>query len=106
MIMVCIMALPWLYPIHTIESRTGITIQRNKRNSQKQVVHLTRARAVQDFDCPNGEWRGRPSLKQVVRQCQREHPEGRKTDCIRETGLSKKTVYKWWKDEEKDNVEE
>ena len=24
------------------------------------------------------------------------HPEGSKADCIRDTGLSKPTVYKWW----------
>ena len=23
-------------------------------------------------------------------------PNGKKADCIKETGLSKKTVYKWW----------
>jgi len=23
-------------------------------------------------------------------------PEGKKADCIRDTGLDKKTVYKWW----------
>lgn len=27
---------------------------------------------------------------------EKENPEGRKIDCIRETGLSKPTVYKWW----------
>ena len=23
-------------------------------------------------------------------------PDGKKADCIRETGLAKHTVYKWW----------
>lgn len=27
-------------------------------------------------------------------------PEGRKADCIRDTGLSKPTVYRWWKEGE------
>lgn len=26
-------------------------------------------------------------------------PDGRKADCIRDTGLSKPTVYKWWDSE-------
>lgn len=25
-----------------------------------------------------------------------DHPRGKKADCIRDTGLSKPTVYKWW----------
>ena len=24
------------------------------------------------------------------------YPDGKKADCIRDTGLSKPTVYKWW----------
>ena len=26
----------------------------------------------------------------------REHPEGRKADCHRDTGLDPKTIRKWW----------
>ena len=32
----------------------------------------------------------------IVYEWRSAHPEGRKVDCIRETGLDKKTVYKWW----------
>lgn len=87
------------YPIDTIVNRTGIAIEKNKRNGRKQAVHLERARAVQAVDYPAGEWRkgnGRPSAEQIVREWQRCHPSGKKADCIRQTGLSKKTVYKWW----------
>lgn len=91
------------YPINTIVNRTGIPIEKNKRNGRKQTVHLERARAVQNIDYPDGEWRegnGRPkgsgTAEQTVREWQKNHPEGRKADCIRETGLSKPTVYKWW----------
>ena len=45
----------------------------------------------------NGEIKGRPKAEQIVRTWQEENPNGKKTDCIRETGLSKPTVYKWWK---------
>ena len=40
---------------------------------------------------------GRPTAEQTVREWQESHPAGKKADCIRETGLSKPTVYKWWK---------
>ena len=39
---------------------------------------------------------GRPTAEKTVKQWQQKHPEGKKADCIRETGLSKPTVYKWW----------
>ena len=80
-----------------IEDNTKVTIPANKRNYRKQEVHLARARAVQDVDYPNHEWAGRPNAEQTVREWQESHPAGKKADCIRETGLSKPTVYKWWK---------
>ena len=39
----------------------------------------------------------RKAAAQTVREWQESHPAGKKADCIRETGLSKPTVYKWWK---------
>lgn len=89
------------YPIDTIVWRTGIQIEKNKRNFRKQALHLERARAVQNIDYPCGEWRnkeGRPDKLSVVAEWRFEHPEGTKAECIRETGLSKKTVYRWWRE--------
>lgn len=85
------------FPIEDIEKITGISIPRNKRNGRKQSVHLKIARATRDI--LHEDWRkgnGRPSAEQIVREWQRYHPSGKKVECIRETGLSKKTVYKWW----------
>lgn len=87
------------YPISTISVRCGIRIDSGRRNYRKQIPHLKRARAVQDIDYPNGEWRnknGRPPKGDTVKEWQRLHPEGRKADCIRDTGLNKRTVYKYW----------
>lgn len=89
------------YPIHAIEDRTGIQIPRNRRNGRKQVVHLRVARAIQAInDEVNGTtWRnteGRPSKEHIVRDWQARNPGRRKADCIRETGLSRPTVYKYW----------
>ena len=54
---------------------------------------------VRDAMYPNGEWRnkdGRPIAQQTVQSWREAHPAGRKADCIRETGISKPTVLKWW----------
>lgn len=85
------------YPIDTIVNRTGIPIEKNKRNGRKQKQHCEVMRAVQGVVNPN--WRaenGRKSKAKIVEEWRLQHPEGRKADCIRETGLSKPTVYKWW----------
>lgn len=87
------------YPVSSIQNRSGIDIPRNKRNGRPQAVHLARARAVQDIDYPDGEWRkgnGRPVAQETVQRWRRDNPSGTKAECIRATGLSKPTVYKWW----------
>lgn len=85
----------------TLEQWFGWEFSRNstKRNGRSRNDHLKRARAVQMIDYPEGEWRegnGRKSAEQQVREWKLDHPFGRKADCIRDTGLSKPTVYKWW----------
>lgn len=86
--------------IDYISKKTGIQLTPNKRNGRKQVQHLARARAVQDIDYPNHEWAGRPkgsgTAQDKVREWRTQHPDGRKIDCERETGLSRHTVLKWW----------
>ena len=88
------------FTIEDIELLTNIRIEKNKRNGRKQEVHLARARAVQDIDYPNHEWAGRPkgsgTAEKKVREWRELHPEGKKIDCERETGLSRHTVLKWW----------
>ena len=39
---------------------------------------------------------GRPDKQKIVEEWRKSHPDGKKADCIRDTGLDKKTVYKWW----------
>lgn len=89
------------YPIKTIVNRTGLPIERNKRNGRRQIVHLAGARAVQAVnDQFNGtNWRntqGQPKKNMIVYEWRRAHPEGLKIDCERETGLSRPTIIKWW----------
>lgn len=95
------------FPIDDISKLSGISIQKNKRNGRKQSLHLKLARANRDIlceECGKADWRegnGRPKgsgTKQfIVEQWQENHPRGTKADCIRETQLSKPTVYRWWK---------
>lgn len=90
------------YPIDTIVNRTGIPIEKNKRNYRKQDAHLQLARGIRQLKGDIGEpvsGGGRPSAELTVRKWQQDHPDGRKADCIKETGLSKPTVYKWWRKE-------
>lgn len=91
----------YTYPVASISNRSGIQIEKNKRNGQKQADHLEEARAIRDIRMrrQNRDWRdgnGRPSAEQIVRDWVTRNPGKRKADCIRETGLDKKTVYKWW----------
>ena len=82
-----------------IEDNTKVTIPANKRNYRKQEAHLYLARRKKEDMKVIGEVvnEGRPTAEQTVREWQESHPAGKKADCIRETGLSKPTVYKWWK---------
>lgn len=89
----------YLFPIDDIEKLCDIRIEKNRRNFRKQDMHLERARLVQSIDYPNGEWRnkdGAPTKEAQVISWQKRNPKGTKAQCIRETGFSKNTVYKWW----------
>lgn len=98
------------YPIKTITERTGIHIERNKRNGRKQEVHLAGARAIQEInDKFNGtNWRdgnGRPkgSIKEStpkgeqIRAYAEEHPDANHSEIARALGVSRPTVIKWLK---------
>lgn len=94
------------YPRKAVEYRTAISIPANKRNHQRQQDHLEEARAIRDIRARRtGEaWdahNGRKSKEDVVRLWRQENPEGRKADCVKATGLDKKTVYKHWEKAEK-----
>ena len=99
------------FPIDSITTLTDIRIEKNKRNYRKQSVHLERARAVQNIDYPNGEWRykgGRPKgskQQDIIKQWRKSNPKGTIKECINDTGISKSTVYKHWREAVNDNNE-
>ena len=82
-----------------IEKQTKVVIPPNKRNGRKQAMHLKIARfTLATMNEDRGEaLQGRPDKAKVVEEWQKNHPDGKKADCIRDTGLSKPTVYRWWK---------
>lgn len=91
------------FPIEDISKISGIAIKKNKRNGRKQAVHVKymnnqRAFKVEMGECTNG---GRPkgsgTAEQTVREWRKQNPKGKPKDCISDTGISKNTVYKWWK---------
>lgn len=91
------------YPIKTIEERTDIKIERNKRNGQKRIWHLEDMRTKKENMKRRGQAfknaEGRPkgsNKKEIVQFWRTNNPNGRKIDCERETGLSRPTVLKWW----------
>ena len=92
----------WItYPRNSVEYKSGIRIKANKRNGQKQSDHLEEARAIRDIRSKRrGEaWdanNGRKPKKDIVEDWCLRHPDGIKADCIRDTGLDRKTVSKWW----------
>lgn len=92
----------------TLENWQGWDFKPIKRNGRSRADHLKRARAVQNVDYPNGEWRegnGRPcgsgTAEQRVRMWRSEHPDGTVSEAARDLQISRPTVYKWWNTEEK-----
>ena len=91
------------YPINSISYLTDIHIEKNKRNYRKRAQHIKIMNAIRDIEYSDSEWRnkeGRPkgsgTKEQIVKEYRENNPDARKSDCIRATGLDKKTVYKWW----------
>lgn len=89
------------YPVNSISNRSGIPIEKNKRNGLKQDQHLYLARRRKEdmkaIGLPMKAPEGRPDKAEIVLEWRKSHPDGKKADCIRDTGLSKPTVYRWWK---------
>lgn len=96
----------WL-TLKQIERWTDVTFDRAKRNKRTKKQHLKRVRADMDdgvirdtrFGGVYGNKRGkggRKSAEEKVRSYLKDHPNATKAEVIRETGLTKPTVYKWY----------
>lgn len=95
------------YPVKSIANRSGIRIDQNPRNGQSQADHLEEARAIRDvrmrrqgrvWNDNNGRPAGKSRERDRVLQYRAEHPDAKPSACIRDTGISRNTVYRWWKE--------
>nr|WP_278707498.1 hypothetical protein [Bacteroides intestinalis] len=89
------------FPRDDIARLSGMTMPVNKRNWRKQEQHLKLARGQLSILRELGEVKaGRPqgsgTAQDRVFEWRQRHPEGRKIDCHRDTGLDPKTIRKWW----------
>lgn len=90
------------YPIDTISYRTGIHIEKNKRNGRQQAEHLKRCRIIQMAnDMVDGtNWReknGRKSKKEIVYDYVKAHSEVKNKSVIaRDLKISRPTVIKYY----------
>ena len=85
-------------PINSIIHFSGIQIAKNKRNGRTQEQHLVLARALKKAKASLGEdvLGGRPEKEMIVKKWRKAHPDGNKSQCSKDTGLSRTTVIKWW----------
>ena len=87
-------------PRESLEHWQGWEYKPIKRNGLKRNQHLYLARRRKEdmkaLEIPLKAPEGRPDRRAEVIQWRSDHPEGKKADCIRETGLSKSTVYRHW----------
>lgn len=87
------------FPIDSISALTALQIEKNKRNGRKQAEHIKMMNFIREEINNNKEWynkEGRPTKEDIIKQWRKDNPQGTKADCIKETGISKPTVYKWW----------
>lgn len=87
------------FPRDDIAKISGLSMPVNKRNWRNQEQHLQFARGIREIKSKLGEdvtGGGRPSECSRVLTWRQQHPEGRKPDCHRDTGLDPKTIRKWW----------
>ena len=87
--------------IEYISNKTGISLIPNKRNGRKREQHIKMVNAMRVMKrdvLGENEYKnnGRPDKQKIVQEWRIANPDGKKADCIRYTGLDKKTVYKWW----------
>ena len=90
------------FPRDDIAKISGLSMPVNKRNWRKQAEHIQVMNTMKALKKQLGEKvnEGRPkgsgTAQERVYEWRQKHPEGRKADCHRDTGLDPKTIRKWW----------
>lgn len=86
------------FPIDVIVEKTGIQIQKNKRNYRKQSQHLKLARGQLEILKEMGEVEvGRPKKESIVHKYLEKNPDYSPTEIAKNLGISRTTVYKYIK---------
>ena len=85
------------YPRAAIEYKTAITIPANKRNGRTQAEHIKLMNYIREELNGNKDWHGRKSKYDIVYDYVSENPNGTQYECVKVTGLDKKTVRKHWR---------
>lgn len=99
------------YPRNSVRYKSGIMFEPQiprRKKPMKQTVHLERARAVQNIDYPNGEWRnkeGRPkgsgTKREMVLDYMTTHIGASVSETAKALNISRTTVYKFLPELEK-----
>ena len=90
------------FPRDDIARLSGMSMPVNKRNWRKRKEHIQVMNTMKALKkqlgeaVPVGRPQGSGTAQERVYQWRQQHPEGRKADCHRETGLDPKTIRKWW----------
>ena len=84
------------YPRDTIEYRCGFSLPHNKRNYRKQADHIKLMNYIREEINGNKDWHGRKPKQLEVAIWQATHPNGTKTECHKQTGISRPTIDKYW----------
>lgn len=85
--------------IKYIETKTNIQIKRRNKAPLAKTDAIKLASVHRDIKHPDKSWinrNGRPDASETVAEWRKAHPDGKKSQCIKDTGLAKATVYNWW----------
>ena len=82
--------------------RAGFDIKATKRNGRSREDHLELCRVRKEQKKRRGELigEGRPTKRKLLTEWRLSNPQGTKTECKEETGMSYSTIAKWWDDAE------
>ena len=92
----------YTFPIDTITQLTALPIEKNKRNGLPQKIHLEAVHSRNKILRKNnlikndGRPKGSGTKEEEIKAWRRDNPSGTKAECIRQTKISKATVYKYW----------
>ncbi len=88
------------FPIDVIVEKTGIHIEKNRRNYRTQKEHLKYARGIRKLKKELGEnvsGGGRPSKEKIVVDYIKKNPDDSPTEIARNLNVDRHTVYKYLK---------